>query len=183
MNNTNQTLNTFLKDCSQYTVLHEASYNNENIEHYFIFIAQQDVKDQEVKNIFNDYEKKYPLLDVSESSKNYMKEKREYFYFIYIDSLNKKDLFFQENEKALKENVHNIISLRMIGEPIDLTTQLGTYAEKYLAQVKKISFSLGAILKEEVDKGIKIGVTKINKNKPFIKEKIKGFKNRLFKKS
>jgi hypothetical protein len=98
-----------------------------------------------------------------------MLNKREEFFFIYIDTLDKKDLFFKEKEKLLKENIHNIISIRMIGEPVDLKTHISENAIKYLYQLKYLSLSFGEVIKEELTRGLKVGVekikTRINKKK------------------
>lgn len=161
----------FLKECNQYSVLHEASISDNNKEHYFIFIGTQDSKNDKINILLQNYECKYPILDVSDATKKYMNEKRKYFYFLYIDTLDKKDIFFQENERLLKENISNIISLRIIGEAVDMPTHLEAHAVKYFSQIKEISLSLGSVLKDELNEKIK----------PMVANKFQEIKKKIFK--
>lgn len=177
----NTAIEIFLKSCHQYSVLHEKSPSKENLEHYFIAISILDAKNSSVESFLKTYQGMYPIFDIANSSKNYIEKNNNKYIFIFLDSLDKSDLFFIEKEKCLKQNVGNIISIRMLGQPIDLKGYLGSQAEKYLIQFKNISDSIFYIAKEEIRNGLGIGAKKFNEQSPIIKKKLENFKNKIIK--
>lgn len=171
----------FLKSCSVYAVLHEASPSKSNLEHYFIAVANTDITSHVVKGYINKYQESYPLLDISEVSKKYISMKKDKHQFIFIDTLDKSDVFFAENETFLKNNISNILAIRMVGEPVDLQNHIGSKAEKYFTQFKKISISASSVAKDELKNGLELGAKKLNEKAPLIKQKLEDIKKKVMK--
>lgn len=162
----------FLKECTQYNVLHEKSVSDSKIEHYFMLVTKQDTLHTIIEDCLNEYEKNYPIKDLSKISTQYISSKKKEYHYIYLDKLDKTDVFFLEKEKVLKENAHNILALKIIGETIDLQKHLEINAIKYLSQFKEISKSMGIIAKEELFK-------KIQENKPVVRETFNKIKQKI----
>ncbi len=182
MEKTNKTsIDLFLSDASNYLLLHESSSTNPNTEHYFISVTARDIKDNIVKAFIEDYQKKYPLIDLSEKSHRYIKNQEGRYYFLFLDSLDKKDRFFSQKEEFIKKNKDNILSLRMLGKAINLETYIDTQAEKYLSQFLGLSSSVAQVIKKEMKSGITNGLKVLNDNAPAIKSKLATIRNKIMK--
>jgi len=171
----------FLNNSSQYLLLHESSPTNPNIEHYFISVTILDIKDNALKGFIDEYQKKYPLIGLSDKSNKYIKNKEGRYYFLFLDTLDKSDRFFTQKEDFLKKNISNILSIRMLGKAVDLSTYVDTQAEKYFSQFLDISQSVAQIMKKEVKSGMQSGLKILNDNAPIIKKKFNNIRNKIIK--
>lgn len=140
-----------------------------------------DVQHASVKDFLNRYQQKFPLLDISTVSQKYIEKNKEKFYFVFLDTLDKKDVFFLEKEKHLKQSAGNILSIRMFGKPINLTSYVSSQTEKYFTQFKNISESIAIVAKDEIKNGLEIGVKKLNEKAPLVKKKLEKLKNKVIK--
>lgn len=165
-------LELFLLKCDEYVVLHETSTQDSTKEHYFIFITKDDTKDSVVREVISSYEESYPLLDLSKETLKYMKDRQKSYHFIYIDTLDKKDPFFTLKEKSLKQNTNNIMSIRILGKPVDISQHLESNFNKYFEQFKEISISAGLVAKEEIQSGIKKGIELFQEKAPVVQENL-----------
>jgi hypothetical protein len=177
----NKVVEQFLKSCNRYQVLHEQSPTNTKLEHYFIAVTALEVQTASMKDFLRNYQDNFPLLDIAETSQKYINNNKHKFYFLFLDTLDKSDLFFAEKERHLKQSVGNIISIRMYGAPVDLTSYIESQTEKYFTQFKNISESIASIAKDEITSGLKIGAKKINEKAPIVKKKLEELKNKVIK--
>jgi hypothetical protein len=173
-----QSVEFFLKNSNQYWVLHESSPSNPNLEHYFISITVLDIKNKQgeedkiLKQYILNYQNKYPLVDIAEKSHNYIAKEKNNYFFLFIDTLDKKDRFFLQKEEFLKNNIGNILSLRMLGKAVNLSGYIDNQAQKYLSQFADISQTVAGVLKKEAKTGIDNGLKALNDKAPVIKKKL-----------
>ena len=149
----------FLHTCKNYVVWHEEDPKNKNKECYFIFIAKKDISKSYsvVHDVLNVYCEELPLKNVSVATKTFMEMNKNKFYFVYLDELEKDDVFFKQKEEKLKENVINILSKRILDEYVDVVKVLETNVNQYAQQAKLFGLATFKVLKDEVKK-------KLNKN-------------------
>ena len=135
---------------NNHAVLHEID-RKELKEHYFLLILKNNVPNLEVFSFLKQYQEKFPIPDISFKSKKYIQNHSQYF-FIYIDSLDKNDIFFEENEKILKQNVDNIISLKYSGKIFDIKKMIHLKTQNYFSKFFIISQGTHQILKQKIKK-------------------------------
>lgn len=167
-----QSVEKFLKNSSDYLVLHESSPTNPNLEHYFISITVLDIKDELLKQYILNYQSKYPLVDISEKSRNYIKKKENNYFFLFVDTLDKTDRFFSQKEVFLKNNIDNILSMRMLGKAVNLSGYIDDQAKKYISQFADVSQTVAGVLKKEAKTGINNGLKALNDKAPIIKQRL-----------
>lgn len=144
-----------------YEVLHENDVKINNIEHFFVGIEKVDIKSSIVKNYIEVYRDKFPIENLSKASMRYFEENDSHYY-ILIDSLDKNDIFYKQKAKCVENNSANILAIKWIGEPIDMSAHLIYNAEKYMTDFKDV-------LKGQYLKGKAL----IDEKKPIIENKIK----------
>jgi hypothetical protein len=171
-----QSIEKFLKNASQYLVLHESSPSNPKLEHYFISVTFLDIKDDLLNKFIIDYKNQYPLLDISEASKNYIDKKQENYHFLFIDTLDKNDRFFSQKDNFLRGNIDNILSLRMLGKVVDPSKYIDDQAKKYFSQISDISQSVADVIQREIKSTINTSLKTINDKAPLFKEKMEVLK-------
>ena len=171
-----------------YEVLHEHDNKNNNIEHFFVGIDKADIKSSIVKKYIETYREKFPIQNLSKASMKYFAE-NDSNYYILIDSLDKNDVFYKQKAKCVENNAANILAIKWIGEPIDMSAHLIYNAEKYVTDFKDVlkdKYLKGKALIDEkkplIESGIKRMSEKsqsfIDEKKPLVENKIK----KIFKK-
>lgn len=163
MNNDIEKLKEFLTFIP-YRVLHENCSKNNNIEHYFMVINDERIKDECVKNYLKQYAKVYPVKNLSAISMEYKKEHEHDLHFIFLDSLDNKSASYSKNQLFVKENANNILSIRMLNEPIDIPKHISSKIENYTSEIKDLGFGAGLIAKDAI-------LTSITKGREIYKEK------------
>lgn len=81
-----------------------------------------------------------------------MEMNKNKFYFVYLDELEKDDVFFKQKEEKPKENVINILSKRILDEYVDVVKVLETNVNQYAQQAKLFGLATFKVLKDEVKK-------------------------------
>lgn len=162
-----------------YQVMHEKSKKFPRFEHFFCVIQDEHLKNPIVKQYIIEYTKKYPLLDLSEKSMEYMIEHKGVLHFVSIDSLDTKDNFYLHNKALVEDNANNILSMRMINEPADLAKHLSTKWDNYFSQFKELSMGAGLIAKDVLADKIQKGKTLYEEKSPEIHRKANEIKSSL----
>lgn len=154
-----------------YQILHEQDKVDNDIEHFFVGIERSDIKTNILKKYIEGHCYHYPVKNLSKSSMKYLDDNKENYYLL-IDSLDKKDLFYKQKAKFIENNTANILSLKWTGEASDMSSHLVYNAEKYLTDFKDISVFLGEVAKDKMKEKIVKGYALFEENKPFLKAKI-----------
>lgn len=165
-----------------YHTMHEAGNSEPDMEYFFVIVPKKDITHPVVAEHIMSYIHNNPVKDLSNGSMQYLKRKSNDFFFILVDKLNKNDLFYSKNETLVKENANNILCVKMTGEPADLTTHLGNYAEKYVKQFADISVSVGLVAKDSIQEGLVKGKDLFKEKAPAIKKNIGDLQNKFSKK-
>lgn len=177
----NKSIEFFLKNASQYLVLHESSPTKNNLEHYFISIMKLDINDDLLNQAILNYKNEYPLIDISQKSIKYIKSKENNYHFIFIDTLDKNDRFFLQKDEFLRKNIHNILSIRILGKAVNLSSYLDDHANKYISQLSQISENVKEKFKGEIKTGVNKSLNNLNEKAPIIKEKFEILKKKIIK--
>lgn len=165
----NDRIKSFLLDFP-YEIMHEQSKTDETIEHFFVGIDKEDIKNNTIKQYLIAHTEHYPLIDISNLSMNFLK-KNDNCYYVLIDSLNKVEPFYKQKLKFVQNNAANILSIKWTGQPVDISSHLIYNADKYMDEFKDISIFIASMAKNKIlTKG-----KEVIDNNSFIKQKIKIF--------
>jgi hypothetical protein len=147
MNNLSSELFTLLNN---HVVLHESDLIDSK-EHYFLLILKNNVQNFQNFSFLKEYQEKFSIPNISKKSKDYIKNHSQYF-FIYLDSLDRNDIFFKENEKILKQNIDNIISLKSFNKIYDIKKMIHLKTQNYFSKFLILSNGTQQIIKQKIKK-------------------------------
>jgi hypothetical protein len=154
-----------------YNVMHEIN-QSQTKEIFFVAIEKKDIRKTSLKEFFHLYEQSFPLNMVSKESQNYFKNNSNKFYFIFVENLDIKDLFFEQKKQKIEQNANNIIAIRTTGQAADKIENLEYQTKEKFSQLQEISKGLFKIFKDDT-------VKKFEKTKPILKNKINILKNKI----
>ena len=143
-----------------YNVMHEST--PDFLESYFLVVPKEDIHNPLLKEVFDLYVKKFPLLNISKATKNYMQEHEEILYFIFLNNIAHTDSLFEERSGFIQDNFKNILSYKIIGEAVNIGEHLENHIDIYLGKLKYVSSSTSIVAKEIAIKKIQEGKQKIN---------------------
>lgn len=153
-----------------YNVMHEAGANE--IEHYFVAIEKNDIKYDILHLFFDIYSKKHPLIDVSKITQRFIKQNEKDFYFILIGSISHHDPQFSQKAYSMMEDAHNIISIKMIGEPADFSNHMENKLDTYVEQVKDLSIEASQLAREKAKQHLLKGKEIFDEKAPILKKSL-----------
>lgn len=135
---------------NNHVVLHENDLIDSK-EHYFLLILKNNVQNFQNFSFLKEYQEKFSIPNISKKSKDYIKNHSQYF-FIYLDSLDKNDIFFKENEKILKQNIDNIVSLKSFNKIYDMKKMIHLKTQNYFSKFLILSNGTQQIIKQKIKK-------------------------------
>lgn len=143
-----------------YNVMHESTSNF--LESYFLVVPKEDINNPLLKDVFDLYVKKFPVINISKATKDYIEEHKEILYFIFLDSIAHTDSLFEERSLFVKENFKNILSYKIIGEAVNISEHLENHIDIYLGKLKYVSSNTSIAAKEVAIRKIQEGKQKLN---------------------
>jgi hypothetical protein len=165
-----------------YEVLHESSKKNKNLEHFFCIIKKEHIKNPVVTQFFNSYVATNPVNDLSKQSMEYKENIEDNFFFVHMDTLDKKDIFYDKKKSILENNSNNILSIRMINEPVDIPKHISHNIDNYVSQFKDLSLGAGLLAKDAFTDGINKSKELFKEKSPAIEQKANEIKDKLSEK-
>lgn len=164
-----------------YRVLHESCSQNSNIEHFFMVVEDERIKEDCVKNYLAQYAKVYPVINLSPNSMEYKNERPD-LYFLFLDSIDKNHFSYNKKQQFIKDNANNILSMRMLNEPVDVPKHISSKIENYTSDIKDVGLGAGLIAKDVILTSITKGRKLYEDKSPELQEKAAKIGSTLSKK-
>lgn len=155
-----------------YHILHE-DYKGKEV--FFALVSKKDINQDWLNEFWSLYEQTYPIKNLSAKSLKFIKENKDNYYAVWVETLDLEDSFFETKKNYIENNANNIIAIRTIGVAADPLEHMEYSAQNALTQIKDVSKGVFGAIKDEVK-------SQLTEKTPVIKRKVKLLKNKLLNK-